>query len=372
VRGPVIITGGGTGGHVFPMQAIEEALRQLGVTSEELRFVGSRRGQERGLLGGGDVALTLLPGRGLVRSPRVADVARNLAAASGLVAALFMALVLVKRWRPSVVVSVGGYASFAVSFAARCWRIPLVLVEFDATPGAVQRLFAHYATKRCCAFSSSGEKDVVTGAPLRASIEHVDRSNEARLRAKRAATPPIDPERVVVVVMSGSLGSSRVNEAVSDLATRWVSRRDRALLHVTGQRDYDGTRSRTLATSGLDYRVIAFADMVELWSVSDVAICRAGAGTVAELTALAIPSILVPLPNAPGDHQAKNADAVVRAGGAVLLRDDECTGAALEELLERVAEPATLRSMSLGARTLAHPGAAQAIAAVILEVRASS
>jgi UDP-N-acetylglucosamine:LPS N-acetylglucosamine transferase len=354
------------------MQAIEEALRQLGVKPEELRFVGSRRGQERRLLGGGDVALTLLPGRGLVRSRRVADVARNVVSASGLLTAVFMALVLVRRWRPTVVVSVGGYASFAVSFAAKCWRTPLVLVESDATPGAVQRLFAHYATRRCCAFPSKGEKDVVTGAPLRASVEHLDRSDEARLRAKRAATPPIDPERIVVVVMTGSLGSSRVNEAVSDLATRWASRRDRAILHVTGQRDFDDTRSRAPATSGLDYRVIAFADMVELWATCDLAICRAGAGTVAELTALSIPSILVPLPNAPDDHQTKNADALVRSGGAVLLRDDQCTGATLEAILERVVEPVTLRAMSLGAGTSAHHGAARAIAAVILEVRASS
>lgn len=371
MAGPVIITGGGTGGHVFPMQAIEEALRQLGVKPEELRFVGSRRGQERSLLGGGDVALTLLSGRGLRRSRRLADVARNLAAVSGLVAAVFKALVLVRRWRPSVVVSVGGYASFAVSFAARCWGTPLVLVEFDATPGAVQRLFAQYATRRCCALPSKGEKDVVTGAPLRATIELVDRSSEARLRAKRAAMPPIDPERVVVVVMTGSLGSSRVNEAVTDLATRWASRRDRAILHVTGQRDYDDTRSRTPVARGLDYRVIAFADMVELWTMSDLAICRAGAGTVAELTALSIPSILVPLPGAPDDHQTKNADAVVRAGGAVLLRDDQCTGASLDEILERVIEPATLRSMAQGAGTLAHRGAARAIATVILEVRSS-
>lgn len=369
--GPVIITGGGTGGHVFPMRAIEEALRAQGLEPNQLRFVGSRRGQERRLLEGGDVALTLLPGRGFKRSRRVVDVLANVVAALSLVAAVFMALVLMKRWRPSVVVSVGGYASFAVSFAARCWGTPLVLVELDATPGAAHRIFARYATKRCCAFPSPGENVVVTGAPLRESVEHVDRSSEARVRAKRAATPPIDPERVVVVVMTGSLGSSRVNGAVSELATRWASRRDRAILHVTGRRDYDDVRSCAPSTHGLDYRVIAFADMVELWTTCDLAVCRAGATTVAELTALSIPSILVPLPGAPDDHQTKNADVAVRAGGAVLLRDDQCTGAALDEILERVAEPAVWRAMSLGAETLAHHGAARAIAAVILEVRGS-
>lgn len=370
MAGPVIITGGGTGGHVFPMQAIEEALRAQGLAPQELRFVGSRRGQERRWLGEGDVALTLLPGRGLRRSWRASDVVRNVGAACSLVAAVCVALVLVRRWRPSVVVSVGGYASFAVSFAARCWSTPLVLVELDATPGAVHRLFARYATKRCCAFSSPGENVVVTGAPLRAAIEQVDRSKEAREHAKRAATPPIEPDRVVVVVMTGSLGSSRVNEAVTELASRWATRRDRAILHVTGRRDYDDARSRAPSTNGLDYRVIAFADMVELWTLSDLGVCRAGATTVAELTALSIPSILVPLPGAPDDHQARNAEAVVRAGGAVLLVDDQCTGASLEGILERVTEPTALRDMALGAGTLAHHGAARAIATVIVEVRA--
>jgi UDP-N-acetylglucosamine--N-acetylmuramyl-(pentapeptide) pyrophosphoryl-undecaprenol N-acetylglucosamine transferase len=370
MAGPVIITGGGTGGHVFPMQAIAEALRQHGLSGGDLRFVGSRRGQERRLLGGGDVALTLLPGRGLQRSRRVADLGRNVAATLGLLVAVLGSLFLVKRWRPSVVVSVGGYASFAVSFAARCWGTPLVLVELDATPGAAQRRFARYAAKRCCAFPSPGENVVVTGAPLREAIEHLDRSPEARVLAKAAATPPIEPEQVVVVVMSGSLGALRVNEAVSELATRWASRRDRAILHVTGQRDYERVRSRAPSTSGLDYRVVAFADMVELWGVCDVAVCRAGATTVAELTALSIPSILVPLAGAPDDHQTKNADAVVRAGGAVLLRNDQCTGEALDERLEKLAAPATWRAMSLGAGTLARPGAARAIAAVIVELRA--
>jgi UDP-N-acetylglucosamine:LPS N-acetylglucosamine transferase len=352
------------------MQAIAEALGAKGLAPDELRFVGSRRGQEGQLLSGSDVALTLLPGRGLRRSWRVGDVARNVAAALSLTAAVVMALVLVRRWRPSVVVSVGGYAAFAVSLAARCWRTPLVLVELDAAPGAAQRMFARYAARRCCAFPSSGENGVVTGAPLREAIERVDRSPAARGIAKGAATPPIGPERVVVAVMTGSLGSSRVNEAVSELASRWAARDDRAILHVTGQRDYDKVRSRAPATSGLDYRVFAFADMVELWTLSDVAVCRAGATTVAELTALSIPSILVPLPGAPGDHQAKNADAVVRAGGAVVVRDDQCTGAALDEKLARVCEADTWRSMSLGAGTLARRGAARAIAAVIVELRA--
>ncbi len=366
--GPVVITGGGTGGHVFPMQAVAEALRDDGVGASELRYVGSRRGQEAQLLRG-DVALTLLPGRGIRRSLRPRDVVINFGAVVGLVVAVVMALVLMRRWRPSVVVSVGGYASFAVSLAAVVWRSPLVLVEFDATPGAAHRLFQRYARTRCCAFFEEGDNVVVTGAPLRHDIETVDRSREARARAKQAFTPPIDSSRDVVVVMTGSLGATRVNLAVRELARLWSEREDRTLLHVTGRRDYEKFLATSPMTGGLDYRVSAFADMVELWGVADAAVCRAGAITVAELTALAIPSILVPLPGAPNDHQTKNALADVAAGGARMLADKACTGEALASVLDEILDPGTRGAMEAGARSLAHPGAAKAIAAVVLSVR---
>ena len=221
---PVVITGGGTGGHVFPMQAIAESLSERGLSASELRYVGSRRGQERNLLVG-EVALTLLPGRGLRRSWRMGDLVANIGAVIGLVQAILIAQWLVRRWRPSVVVSVGGYASFAVALAAVSWRVPLVLVDFDAVPGASHRLLRRFATARCTAFASSGTNTVVTGAPLRAAIESLDRSPSARREAKERLSPPIDAERDVVVVMTGSLGSRRVNAAVRDLARAWSSRR---------------------------------------------------------------------------------------------------------------------------------------------------
>jgi UDP-N-acetylglucosamine:LPS N-acetylglucosamine transferase len=367
--GSVVITGGGTGGHVFPMQAIAEALTVRGLAADDLRYVGSRRGQEAVLLSTSGVPLTLLSGRGLRRSWRAKDVLVNLRASLGLVVGLLAALRLVRSWRPSVVVSVGGYAAFAMSFAAVCWRVPLVLVDFDATPGAVHRYLGRFAVKRCCAFPTSGDNVVVTGAPIRAAIESIDRSTPARDEAKLHVTPPIDRDRSVVVVMTGSLGSGRVNAAVHELAELWASRHDRTVVHVTGRRDYLEYLALKPASDGLDYRVVAFADMAEWWAVAEVAICRAGAVSVAELTVLAIPSILVPLPGAPDDHQTKNAQQVAHAGGAVVLRDADCTGEALSSALETIMTPSTLEAMSKGAATLARRGAAQAIADVILDVR---
>lgn len=370
--GPIVITGGGTGGHIYPMRAVADQLMAHGVAANQLRFVGSRRGQEATLLASSGVELTLLPGRGLRRSFRPRAVGQNLGALCSLVAALFFAFVKVGRWRPSVVVSVGGYASFAASFAAVLWRCPLVLVELDATPGFAHRVLTRFAATRCCAFPSDGAHAVVTGAPVRDEVLAIDRSPEGRSRARRAAVPPIDEDRTVVVVMTGSLGSTRVNRAVLELARRWSTRRDRTLIHVTGTRDYETVVRERPVTDGLDYRTLAFADMSVYWALCDVAICRAGAMTLNELTILAIPSILVPLPGAPGDHQTRNALLVVEAGGARLVVDADCTGATLDAALGFVLDGATLASMGRAAGTLGRRDGASRIAAEVLKLARSS
>jgi UDP-N-acetylglucosamine--N-acetylmuramyl-(pentapeptide) pyrophosphoryl-undecaprenol N-acetylglucosamine transferase len=350
------------------MQAVAEQLQALGVRSDQLRYVGSRRGQEATLLAPGPIALTLLPGRGIQRSFAWTSLVSNLVAVVGLGAAVVSAFVKVGTWRPSVVVSVGGYASFATSLAAVLWRRPLVLVEFDATPGASQKILSRFATRRCTSFAADGPRSVITGTPLRQDIVAIDRSEVARLGARARLTPPIETARSVVVVMTGSLGAHRVNSAVSALASLWAKRHDRTLVHVTGRRDFVEVTAARPETDGLDYRIIEFGDMTQLWALCDVALCRSGAITVAELTALAIPSVLVPLPGAPGDHQTKNALAVVNAGGARMLSDAQCTGPALSTALDEILEPTTLTAMQTASGSLGRRDGAAAIARVVFDV----
>jgi UDP-N-acetylglucosamine:LPS N-acetylglucosamine transferase len=334
--------------------------------------VGSRRGQEATLLGTGAVSLTLLPGRGIRRSLEPGALLANLAALFGLLGAVVIALVRVRQWRPSVVVSAGGYASFAVSLAAFVWRCPLVLVELDAVPGAAHRFFLRYAAYRCTAFSSSEPRTVFTGAPLREVIVALDRSNESRRDACSAMQPPIDPSRTIVVVMTGSLGATRVNRAVSELARKWSERGDIAIVHVSGRRDYDEIVSRAPELHTLDYRIIAFGDMGELWRLCDVAVCRSGATTVAELTALGIPSLLVPLPHAPGDHQTKNAQALAEHGAALVVADAQCDAETLAKLIEEIAQPLTRSRMADAAKSLGHLDSSARIAQVVLDARSNS
>jgi UDP-N-acetylglucosamine--N-acetylmuramyl-(pentapeptide) pyrophosphoryl-undecaprenol N-acetylglucosamine transferase len=207
---------------------------------------------------------------------------------------------------------------------------------------------------------------VVTGAPVRRDVSEIDRSPDARQRAKASLIPPIDVDRRVVVVMTGSLGATRVNRAVVDLARRWQDRSDLTLIHVTGRRDYEMVLSDRPEVSGLDYRVLDFAEMATWWAVADLAICRAGATTLAELTTLALPSILVPLPGAPGDHQGHNARALSSVGAAAVVPDSMCTGAALAQQAEKILQPLVWAEMSRACSLLAQPDAAEAIARVVL------
>jgi UDP-N-acetylglucosamine:LPS N-acetylglucosamine transferase len=180
--------------------------------------------------------------------------------------------------------------------------------------------------------------------------------------------PPIDEARRVVVVMTGSLGSARVNAAVVELATLWANRADRTILHVTGRRDFARVRDARVTPGPLDYRVEEFANMEVLWSVADVALCRAGATTIAELTALGIAAVLVPLPRAPGDHQAKNAKSLADADAALIVRDEDCTGASLAGALDELLTNGRAEQVGAAARRLGHLDAAAAIAVVVFEV----
>lgn len=364
---PVVITGGGTGGHLFPMQAIAERLEAAGVPPGDVRFVGSRRGQEARLLGGRAEPLTLLPGRGLRRSLAPRALGENLGAVIGLLAAVVTALGLLVRWRPRAVVSLGGYASAAVDAAAVVLRRPLVLVDFDARPGATHRLARPFARRICTSFPLADRRAIETGAPLRAAIESVDRTST---RTARLARGEGADSRWCLVVMTGSLGARSVNTAVIELAELWRDRDDLEIIHVTGRRDHERCVAawRPRDDDRISYRQVDFSDMADLWARCDLALCRAGAITVAELTCLGIPAVLVPLPGSPGDHQLHNARAVAGTGGAVVLEDQGISGDRLAEVVAPLLDEARLTEMSQAALSLGRRDGAARIAEVVLEV----
>ena len=337
-----VIAGGGTGGHLYPGIAVAMALMEQGHDQASLRFVGARRGVEAKTRALAGFPVTLLPGRGLSRRLSARSLVANAEAAAGCLVAVTLAIAQFARWRPSVVISLGGYASLPCVVAATVWRAPVVVVNVDAVPGAVNRLASRVAV--ACAVASPGvelRRAVVTGVPVRADMARVQRSPAGRKEARRRLDLP---EQVrVVAVSGGSLGSRRINQAALELARLWSGRSDVAIRHVVGRRD-----------------------LAALYAAADVAVQRAGANTVAELALAGLPSVLVPLPGAPGDHQGANARAMAAAGGAVVVADGELDGARLAQELEALfAEPARLAGMGEAAKALARTDAAAAVAQLV-------
>ena len=359
-----VIAGGGTGGHAVPAIAIGRALVERGHPRDSIHFVGSARGIERRMVPAAGFSITLLPGRGIARRLTI----DNVGAAAGLVTALVRAVFLLRRLRPSVVVTVGGYASVACAAAATLLRIPVVVAEQNAAPGLANRLAGRFA--KACAVSFPGTplpRAVVTGNPVRPEIAAVDRSPAGRERARAALGIP--EGRAVIAVAGGSLGARRINQAALGLASQWAARSDVALRHVVGERDFDWAASSApeIPRGGLCYQQVKFEDRMDLLlSAADLTVQRAGASTVAELAVAGVPSILVPLPGAPGDHQTLNARSLLEAGAAVVIADPELdAGRLAEETSRLMGDPALLESMGIAAKALGRPDAAASVAALV-------
>jgi undecaprenyldiphospho-muramoylpentapeptide beta-N-acetylglucosaminyltransferase len=367
-----VIAGGGTGGHVVPSLQIARALVAKGHAPSTIELFGSRRGQEATLWPTLEFPFTLLPGRGIRRSMSVGALWANVGAVLGLVSATLIALGSFVRRRPRVVVVVGGYASFPAGLAAVVVRAPMVLVNTDAVPGAVNALLGRFAVVNAVAFATTDlPRAHVTGTPVRPELGSLDRSVDGQRQARETLGLPTG--RPTLAAFGGSLGARRINTAVANLAVRW-SDREMSIYHVAGRRDYaqfvpapENEGDPTGTDVGLHYQVVPFEErMPELYRAADLFVCRAGAMTVAELLVAGVPAILVPLPGAPRDHQTHNAEALVAAGAAIMVADAACTTARLEaEIGALLRDRDRLAAMANAARLLGHPDAAARVAELV-------
>jgi len=355
-----LVTGGGTGGHVQPALAVAEELVRRGHRRQEVRFVGSERGFEATAVPAAGFEIDLLPGRGLKRSVRPSALVENAGALLAALRAFGRAFRIVGRLRPRVVLGVGGYASLPCIAAARLRRVPAVVHEQNAAPGLANRWGVRLGARAAVSLPGTPLRDaVVTGNPVRVAITAVERA---------PVTPPL------VVVVGGSLGAGRLNDAALGLYDRWRHRRDVSVHHVAGPRNHRDVeaRLRDLRRAGdaLDYTLVAYEDdMQGCYTRASVFVCRAGAVTVAELAATGTPSLLVPLPGAPDDHQARNAETLVEAGAGLIVDDADLDGARLAEELGRlIDDPAELVRMATAAKRVARPDAAARVADLVEEV----
>lgn len=347
----VLLTTGGTGGHIFPALAVAEALRRRHPRIR-LLFVGSQYGPEARLAARAGVEFVGLPVRGLVGRG-----VRGLVAAARMAVACGRAVRLIRRFRPDVAAGFGGYAAFAPLLAARLCGVPCVLHEQNAVAGASNRLLGRLAGTVCLSLEGTrgfaAEKCVVTGNPVRAAVAAVGLQPRT-----------FDGRRLLI--MGGSQGAHALNvyvlEQLALLRGAGVEVR-----HQTGRADYEAVRA-AYAAAGFDAACVSpfIDDMAAAYAWADMALCRAGATTVAELCAAGLPAVLVPFPHAAHDHQRSNAVALSRAGAARWfaedrMRDDHL----LEDLVALLNAPEERRQMAEAARRAARPQAAEAVCDVL-------
>jgi UDP-N-acetylglucosamine--N-acetylmuramyl-(pentapeptide) pyrophosphoryl-undecaprenol N-acetylglucosamine transferase len=373
----VVVGTGGTAGHVFPALAAAESLRdRLGA---EVEFLGRAEGLEA----------RLVPEAGFpMRTVEALPFARKLSLTT--LRAPLAALRAARRCGPAVrgadaVLGMGGYVSVPVSLAARRERVPLVLHEQNAIPGLANRVASRWARVVALSFPGSADRfprkarTVVTGNPVRASVLRV-REEWDSLRAEGLRRLELDPERRTVVAFGGSQGARRLNRATVEACRLLADRGDLQVVLLTGHAHH-AEATEELAAEGLApaghteersllVRARAFLDGMELaYAAADLVVCRAGATTVAEVTACALPAVMVPYPYATARHQDANAEAVVRSGGAVAIGDGELDGRVLaERIRELIDDRDRLATMARGSAAFGRPGAADALADLTAEI----
>ncbi len=352
----VVIAGGGTGGHLYPGLALAETIRTRHADAEII-FVGTARGLESRVIPERGYELVLLSIRGLQRSLSL----QNLLFPFRLLGSVARSLVLLKKFRPDLVIGTGGYVAGPPLFAARLLGIPAVIQEQNSYPGLVNRLLGKHVDAVFLTFSAAkpffaGQKNIfITGNPVLMS-----RSDESRQQG--CARFGFDPGRKTVLIFGGSQGAKRINEVVAEALPGVLSREDVQALWIVGPAWLETWRHLEEDYAGR-LRVLGYVDdMAAVYNITDLALCRAGAMTISELTLFGIPAVYIPLPTAAADHQTANARAVVEAGGGLMIAQNELSAEVLAETLTGIlADEEKLRSLAAGAKKLARPDAAEEI-----------
>jgi UDP-N-acetylglucosamine--N-acetylmuramyl-(pentapeptide) pyrophosphoryl-undecaprenol N-acetylglucosamine transferase len=312
----IIITGGGTGGHVFPAIAIANALREKDKNINIL-FVGARHKMEMEQVPAAGYQIEGLPVRGFRRSPLV----NNIPVLYYLALSMVMAYRIIGRFRPHVVVGVGGYASGPVARAALLKKIPVLIQEQNSFAGVTNRLLARKAERICVAYEGMeryfpAEKIMLTGNPVRKELTDLSGRREEALHHFG-----LKGNRKVILIIGGSIGAGSINRAVSISIGRLLESGNEFIWQTgrTGYREALG-----IAENSASIHVYEFISRMDLaYAAADLVISRAGAGTISELCIAGKPALLIPSPNVAEDHQTKNAKALAEKGAAIMIKDED-------------------------------------------------
>ena len=352
----VVIAGGGTGGHLFPGLAVARAL-QSRVPEAQIWFAGTAAGIESRVIPQTGFGLDVIRSAGL-KGKSVFALARG---AALIPLSALDAWRVISRRRPDVVIGVGGYSSGPIVGIAAARGVPTMLLEQNAVAGLTNKLLAPLVKRAAVTYEASlpffGQKAFVSGNPVRREFLEIDDA-------------AIDARKVRVLVFGGSQGAHAINVAMVEAAPRLAAAADTLdVVCQTGVRDFDMVR-QAFERSGLQGRVERFIDAMDReMNAAGLVVSRAGATTLAEVTAAGRPSILVPLPTATDDHQRHNALALAHAGAAEVIEQKDLGGALLaDRILALTSDLERRRSMAAAAKRLARPRAAEEIVDAILDL----
>lgn len=350
----VILTTGGTGGHIFPALAVAEALRER-YPAVSLLYVGSLYGPEKELAAQAGLEFIGLPVRGFLGRG-----VRALGAAALMARAVGQALGIMRRFRPDVVAGFGGYAAFAPVLAASLCGIPAALHEQNAVAGMSNRLLGRCVSRVLLSLEGTrgfaAKKCVLTGNPIRQAV----------VEAGQAAPHPGTRR---LLVMGGSQGARALNDFMLSALPRFREA-GVEILHQTGVRDLERVRAAYSAAGWEALCVQPFiTDMAGAYAWADVALCRAGASTVAELAAAGLPAVLIPFPYATHDHQTWNARLLEQKGAALLIAEkDMATVDVAGSVLRLLENSGERQRMAEAARAQARPDAAARVVAALAQL----
>jgi UDP-N-acetylglucosamine--N-acetylmuramyl-(pentapeptide) pyrophosphoryl-undecaprenol N-acetylglucosamine transferase len=373
----ILITGGGTGGHVAPAIAVVAELRTRS-PQPELLYVGSATGIEAKLSAEQAIPFTSVATGKLRRSANPLKMlnAANIRDVFRVPLGFVQAFGVVRRFRPDAVLSTGGYVCVPTVLAAAIQRVPVLTHEQTTTVGLANRIAGRFAQRIALTFEESrpllskklAAKSVVTGNPLRAELFAGDRTQSARFGfvAEDAHLP-------LVYVTGGAQGARVINRAVAGAASSLL--RSARVLHQTGTADEDELRQARnsvapeLAQRWQQRTFIEQSEIGDAWAIADVVVARAGAGTVTELCALGKAGVFVPLEPTSGDEQLNNARRCEAVGGAVVVRQADCSADTLLSALEPILRDADRRaSMGAANQRIAAPNAAATLATMVIDL----
>jgi UDP-N-acetylglucosamine--N-acetylmuramyl-(pentapeptide) pyrophosphoryl-undecaprenol N-acetylglucosamine transferase len=361
----IVFAGGGTGGHLFPAIAIADEIRKRRPEAA-ITFVGTT----------GRIEAHVVPGRGYSFAPiwisglRRKFTAENILFPLKIIVAIAQSFFLMRKMKPLAVVGTGGYVAGPVVFVASLLGIPTLIQEQNSYPGVTTRLLArwvdevHITFERSARHLGSVRRLQVSGNPTRAAIGSVNRIEAAKYFG-------FDPAKRTLLVFGGSLGASSINSALLDVLPE-LAGLDVQLVWQTGEADFERVAAalKQMHQGGQTViKAFRFIEQMEFaYGACDLAVCRAGATTVAELTRAGVPSVLVPYPYAAADHQTENAKAMVEGGASVLVPDVELNRRLPEIMKALIGDPDRLAKMSARARMLGRPEAAAELAEAVLKL----